>query len=50
MGLFRIALFCLPMLAAFFPADEQSPESYSALLTQQVKSGKLLLRHTCRIM
>jgi outer membrane protein TolC len=41
MGLFRIALFCLPMLAAFFPADAQSPESYSALLTQQVKSGKL---------
>ncbi|MEA2258112.1 MAG: outer membrane protein [Acidobacteriaceae bacterium] len=41
MGLFRIALFCLPMLAAFFPADAQSPESYSALLTQQVRSGKL---------
>jgi outer membrane protein len=41
MGLFRIALFCLPMLVAFFPADAQSPESYSALLTQQVKSGKL---------
>jgi outer membrane protein len=41
MGLFRIALFCLPLLVAFFPADAQSPESYSALLTQQVKSGKL---------
>jgi outer membrane protein len=41
MGLFRTALFCLPMLAAFFAADAQSPESYSALLTQQVKSGKL---------
>ena len=41
MGLFRIAVFCLPMLVAFFPADAQSPESYSALLTQQVKSGKL---------
>jgi outer membrane protein len=41
MGLFRTALFCLPMLAAFFPAGAQSPESYSALLTQQVKSGKL---------
>ncbi len=41
MGLFRIALFCLPMFAAFVPADAQSPESYSALLTQQVKSGKL---------
>jgi outer membrane protein len=41
MGLFRTALLCLPMLAALFPADAQSPESYSALLTQQVKSGKL---------
>jgi outer membrane protein TolC len=29
------------MLAAIFPADAQSPESYSALLTQRVKSGKL---------
>jgi len=41
MGLFRTALFCLPMLVAFFPVDAQSPESYSALLTRQVKSGKL---------
>ena len=41
MGLFRTALLCLPMLVALFPADAQSPESYSALLTQQVKSGKL---------
>jgi outer membrane protein len=41
MGLFRNALLCLPMLVALFPADGQSPESYSALLTQQVKSGKL---------
>jgi outer membrane protein len=41
MGLFRTALLCLPILAAFFPANAQSPESYSALLTQQVKSGKL---------
>jgi outer membrane protein TolC len=41
MGLFRIALFCLPLLAAFFPADAQSTESYSALLTKQVKSGSL---------
>jgi outer membrane protein len=41
MGLFRTALLCLPMLVAFLPADAQSPESYSALLTQQVKSGKL---------
>jgi outer membrane protein len=41
MGLFRTALLCLPMLAAFFTADAQSPESYSALLTKQVKSGKL---------
>jgi outer membrane protein TolC len=41
MGLFRIAMFCLLMLVAFLPADAQSPESYSALLTQQVKSGTL---------
>jgi outer membrane protein TolC len=41
MGLSRIALFCLLLLAAFFPADAQSPDSYSALLTRQVKSGKL---------
>jgi outer membrane protein len=41
MGLFRTALLCLVMLVAFLPADAQSPESYSALLTQQVKSGKL---------
>jgi outer membrane protein len=41
MGLFRNALLCLPMLVAFLPANAQSPESYSALLTQQVKSGKL---------
>ena len=41
MGFFRIAIFCLLLLVAMFPADAQSPESYSALLTQQVKSGKL---------
>jgi outer membrane protein len=41
MGLFRNALLCLPMLVAFLPANAQSPESYSALLTQQVKSDKL---------
>ena len=41
MGPFRIAMSCLLMLAAIFPADAQSPESYSALLTQRVKSGKL---------
>ncbi len=41
MGLFRTALLCLLMLAVFFPAGAQSPESYSALLTQRVKSGKL---------
>jgi outer membrane protein len=41
MGLFRTALLCLAMLVVFFPADGQSPESYSALLTRQVKSGKL---------
>jgi outer membrane protein len=41
MGLFRIAMFCLLMSISIFAADAQSPESYSALLTQQVKSGKL---------
>ena len=41
MGLFRIAVFCLLLLVAIFPADAQSPESYSALLTSRVKSGKL---------
>jgi outer membrane protein len=41
MGLSRIAVFCLLLLVAIFPADAQSPESYSALLTQRVKSGKL---------
>jgi outer membrane protein len=41
MGLFRIAMSCLLMLVAILPADAQSPESYSALLTSRVKSGKL---------
>ncbi len=41
MGPFRIAMFCLLMSISIFAADAQSPESYSALLTQQVKSGKL---------
>jgi outer membrane protein len=41
MGLFRIATFCLLLFVAILPADAQSPESYSALLTQRVKSGKL---------
>ena len=41
MGLSRIALSCLLMLVAILPADAQSPESYSALLTSRVKSGKL---------
>jgi outer membrane protein len=41
MGPFRIAMFCLLMSISTFAADAQSPESYSALLTQQVKSGKL---------
>jgi outer membrane protein TolC len=41
MGLFRIAMFCLLMSISIFAADAQSPESYSALLTHQVKSGKL---------
>jgi outer membrane protein len=41
MGLSRIAMSCLLMLVAILPADAQSPESYSALLTSRVKSGKL---------
>src|ERR1700733_7749736 len=41
MGLFRIAMSCLLMLVATLPAEAQSPESYSALLTSRVKSGKL---------
>jgi outer membrane protein len=41
MGPFRIAMSALLMLFAIFPAPAQSPESYSALLTQRVKSGKL---------
>src|ERR1700722_8891969 len=41
MGLTRIAVFCLLLLVAIFPAGAQAPESYSALLTQRVKSGKL---------
>jgi outer membrane protein len=41
MGLVRIAMSGLLMLAAILPAAGQSPESYSALLTRQVKSGKL---------
>jgi outer membrane protein TolC len=41
MGPVRIAMFCLLMSISIFAADAQSPESYSALLTQQVKSSKL---------
>jgi len=41
MGRFRIAMCCLLMLVFILPADAQSPESYSALLTSRVKSGKL---------
>jgi outer membrane protein len=41
MGLLRIAMSCLLLLVAILPADAQSPESYSALLTPRVKSGKL---------
>jgi outer membrane protein len=41
MGPFRIAMSGLLMLFAILPAAPQSPESYSALLTKQVKSGKL---------
>jgi outer membrane protein len=41
MGLFRTALLCLTISVAFFTVDAQSGESYSALLTQRVKSGIL---------
>ncbi len=41
MGLFRIAISCLLMLVSILPAGAQSPESYSALLTQRVKSSAL---------
>jgi outer membrane protein len=41
MGLFRIAMSCLLMLVATLPAEAQSSESYSALLTSRVKSGQL---------
>jgi len=41
MGPFRIAISGLLMWFALLPAHAQSPESYSALLTKQVKSGKL---------
>ena len=41
MGFFRRAIVCWLMLLAILPADGQSPESYSTLLTQRVKSGKL---------
>ncbi len=41
MGPFRIAMSGLLMLFAILPAAAQSPESYSVLLTQRVKSGKL---------
>src|ERR1700677_3438065 len=41
MGLFRSAIFCWLLLAAILSADAQSAESYSALLTQRVQSGKL---------
>jgi outer membrane protein TolC len=41
MGFVRTAMSYLLILVAIFPAGAQSPESYSALLTQRVKSGKL---------
>jgi outer membrane protein TolC len=41
MGLFRLTIVCLLMLIGISKADAQSSESYSTLLTQHVKSGKL---------
>jgi outer membrane protein len=41
MGLFRFTIVCLLMSIALPKANSQSKESYSALLTQHVKSGKL---------
>jgi outer membrane protein len=41
MGLSRVGTFCLLMVSTFLPAAAQSPENFSTLLTQQVKSGKL---------
>ncbi len=41
MGLFRCTIVCLLMSIALPKANAQSTESYSALLTQHVKSGKL---------
>jgi outer membrane protein len=41
MGLTRIGIRCLLVLLIVAPADAQSPESFSTLLTKQVKSGKL---------
>jgi outer membrane protein len=41
MGLFRLAIICLLLWVAIPAANAQSSESYSALLTRQVKSGKL---------
>ena len=42
MGLSRVGIFCLLMVSPFLPAGAQSSENFSTLLTQQVKSGKLL--------
>jgi outer membrane protein TolC len=41
MGLFRLTMVCFLVLIGVVRADAQSSESFSALLTQHVKSGKL---------
>jgi outer membrane protein len=41
MSFIRIAMSWLLIMMAILPAGAQSPESYSVLLTQRVKSGKL---------
>jgi outer membrane protein len=41
MGFVRTAMSCLLIMLAVLPVQAQSPESYSVLLTQRVKSGKL---------
>ena len=41
MGFFRLTIICLLLWVAIPAANAQSSESYSALLTRQVKSGKL---------
>jgi outer membrane protein len=41
MGFPRVGVLCLLFASSLPPAAAQSPESYSALLTPEVKSGKL---------